>query len=176
MACCVWKGAWQSRHHSPTVVAIAAAAGFLVVFSIVVAGERIRIMVLPSLFFFFLLLRPTKSPARSSIFSVPWFGSTNSSSFLFSLSFLLLQDFYLNLLVLVFILVGHRRSSWSCCGFAYVLGRNDFIPSLLANCCCDSGLLQLFSVVFFLLMQRAFFSPDPRGSLPYVMLQAFSRI
>jgi len=149
MACCVWKGAWQSRHHSPTVVAIAAAAGFLVVFSIVVAGERIRIMILPSLFFFFLLLRPTKYPACSSIFSVPWFGSTNSSSFLFSLSFLLLQDFYLNLLVLVFILVGHRRSSWSCCGFAYVLGRNDFIPSLLANCCCDSGLLQLFSVVFF---------------------------
>ena len=66
------------------------------------------------------------------------------------LSFLLLPGFYLNMLVLIFILVSrHCRSACSCCGFAYVLRGNEFMQSLLANFCCDSALLHLFHCSFF---------------------------
>ena len=66
------------------------------------------------------------------------------------LSFLLLPGFYLNMLVLIFILVSrHCRFACSCFGFAYVLRGNEFTQSLLANFCYDSGLLHLFPCSFF---------------------------
>ena len=66
------------------------------------------------------------------------------------LSFLLLPGFYLNMLVLIFILVSrHCRFACSCCGFAYVLRGNEFMQSLLANFCYDSGWLHLFPCSFF---------------------------
>ena len=84
------------------------------------------------------------------------------------LSFLLLPGFYLNMLVLIFILVSrHCRFACSCCGFAYVLRGNEFTQSLLANFCYDSGWLHLFPCSFFLLKQLwAFFSPGSHRSQP----------
>ena len=72
------------------------------------------------------------------------------------------------MLVLIFILVSrHCRSACSYCGFAYVLRGNEFMQSLLANFCYDSGLLHLFPYNFFLLKQLwAFFSPGSLRSQP----------
>ena len=140
-------------HCSPTVVSIAGAYGVLIVFSIVMAAGRNQIKV-PSL----LLLLPFTLPGRISspfsIFSVPHGSPPPVAPPSSSLSFLLLPGFYLNMLVLIFILVSrHCRSACSCCGFAYVLRGNEFMQSLLANFCYDSGLLHLFPCSFFLLKQ-----------------------
>ena len=161
-------------HRSPTSVAISDANGVTIVFSIVVAAGWNQIK-FPSL----LLVSfapPGHISSPFSVFSAPHGSVPPVPPPSSSLSFLLLPGFYLNMLVLVFILVSrHRRSACSCCGFAYVLHMNEFMRSLLTNFCCDSALLHLFHCSFFLLKQLwAFFSPGSHGSQPFVVLQAFS--
>jgi len=135
-------------HRSPTSVAISDANDVIIVFSIVVAAGWNQIK-FPSL----LLVSfapPGHISSPFSVFSAPHGSVPPVPPPSSSLSFLLLPGFYLNMLVLVFILVSrHRRSACSCCGFAYVLHMNEFMRSLLTNFYCDSGLLHLFPCNFF---------------------------
>ena len=170
-------------HRSPTSVAISDANGVIIVFSIVVAAGWNQIKFPSLLLVSFAPAGHISSPF--SVFSAPHGSVPPVPPPSSSLSFLLLPGFYLNMLVLVFILVSrHRRSACSCCGFAYVLHMNEFMRSLLTNFCCDSGLLtnfccdsgllHLFPCNFFLLKQLwAFFSPGSHGSQPFVVLEAF---
>ena len=135
-------------YRSPTVVAISGANGVLIIFSIVMAAGRNQIKV-PSLLLLLPFICPAASPHRS-LFSQSRMVLLRQFLLLPLLSFLLLPGFYLNMLVLIFILVSrHCRFACSCCGFAYVLRGNEFTQSLLANFCYDSGLLHLFPCGFF---------------------------
>ena len=160
-------------HRSPTSVAISDANGVIIVFSIVVAAGLNQIKFPSLLLVSFAPAGHISSPF--SIFSAPYGSVPPVPPPSSSLSFLLLPGFYLNMLVLVFILVSrHRRSACSCCGFAYVLHMNEFMRSLLTNFCCDSGLLHLFPCnSFYWSSFEPFFSPGSHGSQPFVVLEAF---
>jgi hypothetical protein len=162
---------------SPDAVAIAGATGVLVAFSVALAccgscSAGSNKDCFPPSSSRFCCAQSNLLPL--SLFSRPRSSApplTHYSSYIFSPSFLLLPDFYLDLLVLVFILVRVTVDLLACVAFLTEVNLCSlclliFVMILV----CFSSSPDAFSI------EAASFSLDPCRSLSFIVLQAFPRI